>query len=249
MKSRHLDIKRKMRRVAGICALFSSLANAATPLPTLQLQVEKAARETLLAQAAKQDLTDAEVSVTVLMPATPPASCPQRYEIVPADTRFLARMRFTARCPSTGTAVDLIVRAELLASVLVATADIAAGKPIAGDSVTLEKRNISNAQDALANVEELQNQASRRAIRTGQIVQRRMLQPLQLVRRNQSVHIVARREQVEVTVPGIALDNGGQDDIIRVRNVGTGRVISARVTALGTVEPAGELPSANQPGD
>lgn len=229
--------------------LASTMAGAATSSPSLQLQVEKVARENLLAQAAKQNLTDAEVTVTVLMPATTPGACPQRFEIAPADTRFLARMRFTARCPTTGAAVDLIVRAELIASVLVATADIAAGKPIASDSLALEKRNISNAQDALGNADELINQGSRRAIRAGQVLQRRMLQPLQLVRRNQPVHIVAHKEQIEVTVPGIALDNGGQDEIIRVRNVTTGRIISARVTSLGTVEPAGELPTANQPGD
>lgn len=239
----------KQRWLAGCCVALSAIAHAATATPPLQVQVEKVARDTLLAQAAKQNLADADVAVTVLPPAAIPAPCPQRFDIAASDTRFLARMRFTARCPGTGTSVDLIVRADIVASVLVASVDIPAGKPIPADSLTLEKRSIGNTPDAFSNTDELVNQSSRHAIRAGQVVQRRFLQPLQLVHRNQSVRIVARNEQIEVTVPGIALENGGQDDIIRVRNVATGRVISARITAQGTVEPTGEIPAGNQPGD
>ena len=55
-----------------------------------------------------------------------------------------------------------------------------------------------------------------------------------------AVRIVARNEQIEVSMAGEALDPGARGALIRVRNT-NGNIIKARVTGAGTVEPA-ELP-------
>ncbi|WP_043820048.1 flagellar basal body P-ring formation chaperone FlgA, partial [Rubrivivax gelatinosus] len=63
-----------------------------------------------------------------------------------------------------------------------------------------------------------------------------LVEPL-LVRRGDSVQIRARRESVEVVVPGQALDAGRRGETIRVRNTANGSVIRARVVETGQVEP------------
>ena len=52
------------------------------------------------------------------------------------------------------------------------------------------------------------------------------------------VLIEARSGPIQVTASGEALEPGRQGDVVRVRNVNTGKVIRARVVDTGTVQPA-----------
>jgi flagella basal body P-ring formation protein FlgA len=58
-----------------------------------------------------------------------------------------------------------------------------------------------------------------------------------LVKRGDAVRIVARSDQIEVSMAGEALDGGGRGSTIRVKNA-SGITIRARVTEMGQVEPA-----------
>lgn len=68
------------------------------------------------------------------------------------------------------------------------------------------------------------------------LLRRKQLQAPQLVKRGDEVRIVARQDGIEVSNAGEALANGRMGEVIRVRNVGSGKVISARVSAGGEVE-------------
>jgi flagella basal body P-ring formation protein FlgA len=228
-----------------VAASLLSAGAGAAALPPVTAQAEQAARRYLADFARRQQLADPEIAVQVLPPARPLPPCAVPLEIEPADTRFLTRLRFTARCPGSAVASDLIVRADITAKVLVTIGDIPAGKPIPPDSLALEPRSLSAAPDAIARLDEVAGLSSRRALRAGQILQKRFLQPLQLVQRGQSVRIVAHNRGIEVDVPGEALQSGSQDELIRVRNIGSGRIISARVIGPGSVEPA-DAPAVHQ---
>lgn len=78
--------------------------------------------------------------------------------------------------------------------------------------------------------------AARRTIRSGEILRQNMLAAPQLVKRGDQVRIVARHENIEVTMSGEALDNGVRGATIRVKN-SSGAQIRARVIEAGTVEP------------
>jgi flagella basal body P-ring formation protein FlgA len=49
--------------------------------------------------------------------------------------------------------------------------------------------------------------------------------------------MLARRDGIEVSTSGEALDAGGRGALVRVRNSGSGQVVRMRVTGAGTVEP------------
>jgi flagella basal body P-ring formation protein FlgA len=68
-----------------------------------------------------------------------------------------------------------------------------------------------------------------------------------LVKRGAAVRIVARREQIEVSMAGEALDAGARGALLRVRNA-NGTVIRARVTGADMVEPA-DTPASAQSAD
>ena len=129
------------------------------------------------------------------------------------------------------------MRAEVSALVVVAAAPVQANRVIAEAEVVQERRTLADMDDALPSPEAVVGQASTRALRTGQVVSPRWLaQPL-VLKRGDSVTIVARNEGVEVQVAGEALEPGRRGDVVRVRNVGTGKVIRARVLDAAVVEP------------
>jgi len=225
---------------AGLLGLLTAGALPAIAEPADSL-VAQAARQFLLDQAAHAGWQKPVVEVSVIGERKSLA-CPRPVNVEPLDTRYPGRMRFAAHCPGAeGGRLNFVVRGEISAEILVTTTALSAGRGIAGADLTLERRDITTIPDALSEPAAVVGQSSRRSLRSGQIVQRQMLVAPMLVRRGDAVHVVARSGPVEVTTSGEALDAGRSDDIIRVRNTATGKVIRTRVRASGTVEPV-DLP-------
>lgn len=189
--------------------------------------------------ADRAGLADAQVRVSVVPRSTAAAPCSQRPAVEPLDTRNITRMRFAAVCGATRT--EYVARGSVTAQVVVASADITANRPIAAAQLTRERRDVSSVTDATSDLDDVVGQASRRAIRTGQVLSTRFLVQPVLIKRGAPVSIVARNAGVQVTVAGEAMEPGRRNEIVRVRNVGNGKVITARVIDENTVEPASEI--------
>ncbi|HSI60755.1 MAG TPA: flagellar basal body P-ring formation chaperone FlgA [Ideonella sp.] len=217
------------------------MAAPAAPALAVEVQVAEAAREFLLAQAEREGLQAPEASATALpvLPSAPPAACRQAWRVQPGDTRFASRMRFAASCPGeTAAPREFIVRAELTAEVVVASRALPANQPLAAADLALERRDVSAVRDALSDIDAVEGLSGRRALKAGQVVQKGLLIEPLLVKRGALVRIVARTGPVEVSASGEALDAGRRGEIVRVRNVNTGKVIRARVAGDALVEPA-----------
>lgn len=74
-------------------------------------------------------------------------------------------------------------------------------------------------------------------LRPGDILRSGQLSSPVLVKRGDAVMMVARRDGIEVSTAGEALDAGAQGAIVRVRNAGSGQVMRMRVAGPGMVEP------------
>lgn len=205
--------------------------------PALAVQLEQAARAQLLRQAAGASLVEPQFEVEVVAGRPAPA-CAQPVALEALDTRTLARMRFAALCPgSGGWRYEFVVRARVTALVAVTAAPVAPGQLLAAEQLALERRDVSAIADSIGTLETAAGQSSRRALRAGEVLRQGQLAAPLLVRRGQPVLMVARREQVEVSTAGEALDNGARGAIVRVRNVGNGQVVRMRVTGEGSAEP------------
>ncbi|NCT85670.1 MAG: flagellar basal body P-ring formation protein FlgA [Comamonadaceae bacterium] len=219
--------------------MWGLLALAGTALAaSLEAQVQDAARRAVLDTADREGWVAPELQFAPLV-ARPAPACAGGWDVTVQDARSLSRLRLAARCAGSPAvpAQSFVLRASLSAEVLVTRQAVAAGQPLAEGDVELQRRDISQASDALGRLEDLLGQAPRSSLRPGQILQKRQLAPAQLVKRGERVRIVARSEGIEVQGAGEALDAGARDAVVRVRNSASGRVISARVVDLGLVEP------------
>jgi flagella basal body P-ring formation protein FlgA len=221
--------------VVSSCGLVCALAQAA-PQP-LSIQIEQAARAELDNRMAASGLTEPQIDLSVVTTrAAPP--CAQNVAIEPLDTRSPQRMRFLARCNDTpGWRYEYVVRARLTAMVAVASAPVAANEALTDAQVTIERRDISNIADPITTPEEVIGQMSRRMLRPGDILRSGQLSSPVMVKRGDAVTMIARRDGIEVSTAGEALDGGARGAMVRVRNANSGQVVRMRVAGPGMVEP------------
>lgn len=225
----------KATLVGSSLMLFSALAQAASL--AIPVQIEQAARAELQRQMDASGLTEPQFDIAVVTTrAAPP--CAQNVAIEAVDTRSPQRMRFLARCNDTpGWRYEYIVRARVTAMVAIASAPIAANEALTDAQVTIERRDISNIADPISNPADVTGQISRRMLRAGDILRSGQLSTPVLVKRGDAVMMVARRDGIEVSTAGEALDGGGKGTMVRVRNANSGQVVRMRVSGPGTVEP------------
>lgn len=225
----------KATRIAPLLLFFFAVAHAAPA--TVVTQIEGSARAELDKQIAAAGLTEPQVEVAVVSPRTAPP-CAQPVAIEPLDTRSALRMRFLARCPDVpGWRYEYVVRGRVTAMVAVANAAVAPNETLTSAQVGLDRRDISGIADPIGNPDDAVGQMSRRMLRPGDILRASQLSSPILVKRGDAVMMVARRDGIEVSTGGEALDAGGQGAVVRVRNASSGQVLRMRVAGPGTVEP------------
>lgn len=77
-----------------------------------------------------------------------------------------------------------------------------------------------------------------RAVTAGSWVDPRMVGEKAVIRRGQEVAIVARGRGMVIRMDGKALDDGRLDELIKVKNLSSGKDLEARVRSAGEVEVA-----------
>ena len=227
-----------MSEIRCACLLMLLLAGAAqAAAPTLTSTLETAARVQLERQAEASGLDQPEFTITLVNPRAAPA-CRQPLTVEPVDTRSAARMRFAVQCRDVpGWRYEYIVRAKISANVAVTAGPVAAGQLLTDADIVFERRDISALSDTIG-AQAAVGQASKRSLRAGEVLRQSQLAAPILVKRGDPVVMLARIDAIEVSTAGEALDSGALGAVVRVRNVGNGRVVRMRVTATGTVEPA-----------
>ncbi|MCE3261703.1 MAG: flgA [Pseudoduganella sp.] len=204
-------------------------------------KVQVAAKNQLSNHAQSRGWVEPKLEVDVVRSNRAIPSCPSEIRVESLDPRGISRMRFVAVCASLpGWRYEYIARGKVSAKVAVAATDLMYGKILSPIDLLQVRHDITLIPDPFSDPAELEGMAARRSIRAGEIIRQNMVVAPQLVKRGDQVRIVARREQIEVSMAGEALDNGMRGAIIRVKN-SSGALIRARVIEAGTVEPA-ELP-------
>jgi len=223
-------------RILLCCIPFSS-ASAATPAEQVPTIVEAAARKHVERWAESAGLSEPQFTINVVPGTRPLTACAGPVTAQGAETRLPSRMRFVAICAgNNGWRYEFIVRAQISARIAVVASDLTAGKVLADEDLLLERHDISSIVDSIADPQEAVGMSGKRSLRAGEVLRRAVLTAPTLVKRGQPVTIVARHEQVEVSMAGEALDSGARGDTVRVRNA-NGTIIRARVAGAGTVIP------------
>ncbi|MQA19908.1 flagellar basal body P-ring formation protein FlgA [Rugamonas sp. FT103W] len=231
------------------CTSFSDAFCATGPTAAEQvpLAVEAAARSHVQRWADSSGLVEPKFELNVVRGSRPLAACRQAVTVDAVDTRLPSRMRFAAVCAGAdGWRYEFVVRAQISARIAVVASDVPSGKVLTDEDVLLERHDISGIADSVSDPQDVVGMSGKRALRSGEVLRMNLLTAPTVVKRGDAVRIVARREQIEVSMAGEALDSGARGTLVRVRNA-NGTVIRARVTGAATVEPVDMPVSTNSP--
>lgn len=138
-------------------------------------------------------------------------------------------------CPS-GWRLFVPVRMDRSQEVLVLVRGVAAGEPIVPGMFTVERRDAGRiAGAAVADPVQAVGRVARRVLTAGSVLTAGDLVAPRLVRRGDSIALVARNNGVEVRMAGRALGDAGERERVSVENLSSRRVVQGVVTAQGDV--------------
>ncbi len=165
-------------------------------------------------------------------------SCSQSLEASSTLNKRIAKnWTVNVRCyGETPWSIYIPVKAHLSRKVLVSKTTITRGETITADKLKLVDHEISNArQNYFSDPADITGREARRTIRPARVINSSMLQEALLVHRKEPVLIIARSQKIQISMKGTALKNGHYNQIIKVRNNSSRKIIDALVTERGVV--------------
>lgn len=167
----------------------------------------------------------------------PRCSLPLKPFIRPG-TQVTSRTVIGVRCSgSRPWKVYVPVNVVVTQPVLVAKRTLPSGHVVTADDVTLEPHDVSRLNGGyLSSIEELAGQRLKHQVIGGRIVTPAMLKADLIVRRGQTVTLVVRNDQMNISMAGKALTDGALNQRIRVENVNSQRVVEGLVRSPEYVE-------------
>jgi flagella basal body P-ring formation protein FlgA len=160
-------------------------------------------------------------------------------EIIPSNPSILGSSRFSIIFRIDGRVVkNMSVRGELeaLAEVVVAAKSIKRGQILTAAHLTKALMDISKTPGIGTELDDFIGLKIKKTIRSGIPLQHSIVETLPVVRRGERVKIVIQTGSMLLTATGLAHSDGKMDQIIRVQNVNSNKVLHCRVAAPGLVE-------------
>lgn len=128
------------------------------------------------------------------------------------------------------------VKTELTRKMLVSKTTITRGEMITADKIKLEEQEITHQnQKHFSDINNIIGREARRTIRPNRVINSSMLQQAFLVRKKEPVLIYAQNQKLRISMKGTALTNGRHNEMIRVRNNSSQKIIEALVIERGIV--------------
>ncbi|MXR35826.1 flagellar basal body P-ring formation chaperone FlgA [Craterilacuibacter sinensis] len=211
-------------RQALMLGLLCLAMGALAAMPAIHQQLDIAANQALQSQAkAGEKPPAAQLSFIPPREADRLPLCPSMLQIRKIDTRNPGRMRFAVTCPGLWQSI-WTVRARLLASSpQTPETEAAPGKAQQGS----HREKVATQDSKKDAGVEPPHPSAPSSSGDGRV----------LIRRGDKIDIIASRPGIEVRVSAEAQNHGKAGDIIRVKNLASGRVFPARVSAAGVVSP------------
>ncbi|WP_186374436.1 flagellar basal body P-ring formation chaperone FlgA [Yersinia similis] len=169
--------------------------------------------------------------------------CPTALQVAlpTAETQNLSRLRYEISCPDgQGWEVVATVKPDIYLPIWVAKQTLERGKKVQADDIELKKKNITGVQGGyIIDPDEILGLTIKRRIRQLQPVIPSQLEQPVLVTRNQHVLMLAEQDGIEAQTLGVAQKNGRKGELIKVKNLSSGRVVTATVDDIGKVRMLG----------
>jgi flagella basal body P-ring formation protein FlgA len=233
------------KRVSGIRRLVLAVTLAVTaPVVLAQESVQSLDEIRAKAQAfvrkhlPKGAPGETQVSVGALDPRLRLAQCESELTAaLPTGATFRARMTVAVSCPEGNVwTIYVPVTIETRAKVLVLRGPAARGARLGPADVEVQERVVGGAGDSfLTDVGQLEGHTLKRPLATGTALTADVLIEDVLVKRGQSVTLLASTSGIEVRAPGRAMSDGHAAGRIRVQNLNSLRVVEGVVESADVI--------------
>lgn len=164
-------------------------------------------------------------------------STPLTSALPAGDRPDLMRLRYDIRCDGpAGWEIAVTVKPDVYLPILVAKNALERGRLLAASDVEMKKRNIVGLRDGfITNPDDAMGLTLKKRVRELQAIAPAHLDQPVLIERGQQISMIAEQDGVQAKMMGEALKKGRKGDIIKVRNLQSQRVVSARVDDRGVV--------------
>ncbi len=125
---------------------------------------------------------------------------------------------------------------ERYAKLPVAARDIPRGSIITPDSVTFEKRRLTNSAQKRELPATVIGSVARTSIKAGSVIKPFMVTPDYAVKKRKNVKIIYQKGAIRIELLGLALDNGNIGDTVRIKNLSSNKVLRCKVLQNGVVQ-------------
>ncbi len=203
-------------------------------------EVDAALRDAFFMKTGEDDLIDLSLDTALNSLHLPLGSSPT-VEVRDFEVS-LQTGRFAATLTAPAGDIPLVQRTisgqfHRLVELPVPTERLPGGHIIGAHDVTwVRLRERSLGSNLVLSADQLVGQQVRRVLQAGKPVRSNEVQPPQLVKKNRSVLVTLRTNQMVLTIQGRAMENGALDDVIRIQNSHSQQIISAIVTGEGQAE-------------
>ncbi|MBE0583499.1 MAG: flagellar basal body P-ring formation protein FlgA [Desulfofustis sp.] len=127
-------------------------------------------------------------------------------------------------------------RIEAVAPVVIATKTLKYDELISADAVSVEPRDLGQINNPTGVTELVVGSIVKRTIPSGSAIDTSAIEQPPVVRKGELVKIYITHKRMVLTATGIAKADGRKDEIIRVQNSSSNKLIYCRVDAPGVVE-------------
>ncbi|MBL4902525.1 flagellar basal body P-ring formation protein FlgA [Desulfocapsa sp. AH-315-G09] len=201
--------------------------------------IEAAITEYLFAKS--DDLPRADYSFVpheLPLPFTIPTGAVE-IDVIPANPDVIGSRRFTLIYKVDGTIVkNISIRGKLKAMtpVAVLTQNVKRGSILHPNMVQLQTKDLGKLRSPCTDLREVLGKRLTRSLRSGVVLDLSSIEFPPVIRKGQLVKILLRNKGLQLSATGISSMNGKQDQIIRVINAGSKKMIYCKVLSPGIVE-------------
>ncbi len=160
-------------------------------------------------------------------------------EVIPADPKVIGSRRMSLVYKVNDDIVkNISVRGKLkaMAPVAILTQNVKRGAILHPDMVQLQSKDLGKLRTPCTDLREVLGRRLTRSLRTGSVLDMSSIEIPPLIRKGQLVKIHINHNGLHLSATGISSMNGKQDQIIRVVNTVSKKMIYCKVSAPGIVE-------------
>ncbi len=159
--------------------------------------------------------------------------------IIPSDPKVIGSRRMSILYKIDGKVIkNISVRGKLtaMAPVAVLSQNVKRGSLLYPDMVNMQLRDLGKLRNPCTDLREVLGKKLTRTLRTGTVLDLSSIDFPPLVQKGQLVKILINQNGLHLSATGVASMEGKQDQIIRVMNTGSQKIIFCKVAAPGIVE-------------